>query len=139
MCRCGSRGARRERAPTRFALRTNSRRDEIFRTRRDTPTAEAAFQRAGNDWSSRCFVDPQMPSPLVTWHALIPQERRKAALLSFWFFLTIAAPWILKPIRSASLLTHLGAAELPDVGLGAVVVVALVVAIYPGSSTVRRG
>jgi AAA family ATP:ADP antiporter len=50
-------------------------------------------------------------------------ERLKTALLSVWFFSTITALWLLKPIRTASLLTHLGAAELPYLRLGAVIAV----------------
>jgi ATP:ADP antiporter, AAA family len=65
-----------------------------------------------------------------TWDALTRRERQKVALLSLWFFLTIATLWVLKPIRSASLLAHLGAAELPYVRLATVAAVALVVAAY---------
>jgi AAA family ATP:ADP antiporter len=77
-----------------------------------------------------------MINPIEAWHRLSPLERRKAALLSFWFFLNIATLWVLKPIRSASLLAHLGAGELPYVRLGTVVAVGLVVALY--SRTVDR-
>ena len=66
----------------------------------------------------------------VTWGALTGRERQKVALLSIWFFLTIATLWVLKPIRNASLLAHLGAAELPYVRLATVVAVGLVVAGY---------
>jgi AAA family ATP:ADP antiporter len=71
-----------------------------------------------------------MTNPFTTWRGLTPVERRKAALLSVWFFLTIATLWVLKPIRSASLLAHLGAAELPYVRLATVLVVGIVVANY---------
>jgi AAA family ATP:ADP antiporter len=71
-----------------------------------------------------------MTSPLVSWRALPALERRKAALLGLLFFLTIATLWVLKPIRSASFLTHLGARELPYVRLGTVIAVGLVVIIY---------
>jgi AAA family ATP:ADP antiporter len=54
----------------------------------------------------------------------------KAAILSGWFFLMITTLWLLKPIRQASLLAHLGSGEIPYVRLGAVAVVALVVAVY---------
>lgn len=57
-------------------------------------------------------------------------ERRKAALLSLFFFQIIATLWVLKPVRNASLLAHLGVNELPYVRLGTVVAVALVVALY---------
>ena len=66
----------------------------------------------------------------VTWGTLTRRERQKVILLSVWFFLTIATLWVLKPIRNASLLAHLGAAELPYVRLATVVVVGLVVAAY---------
>lgn len=71
---------------------------------------------------------------MVRWprslRGLFPADWRKAALLSGLFFLTIGNLWLLKPIRSASLLANLGAAELPVVRLGTVVVVAVVVGAY---------
>ena len=57
-------------------------------------------------------------------------ERLKAALLSSWFFSSIAALWLLKPVRTASLLAHLGAAELPYLRFGSVAAVGLVVLCY---------
>lgn len=57
-------------------------------------------------------------------------ERRKALLLCLWFSLTITTLWVLKPVRSASLLAHLGAGELPYVRFGTVLVVGGVVALY---------
>ena len=61
----------------------------------------------------------------------LPREQRaKAALLSSWFFVTVAVLWLLKPVRVASLLAHLGAAETPYVRLGSVVVVGVVVLFY---------
>jgi ATP/ADP translocase len=66
----------------------------------------------------------------LTRRTLGPAQRTKAALLFAWFFLTIATLWLLKPVRTASLLAHLGAAETPYVRLGSVVVVAAVVALY---------
>lgn len=77
-----------------------------------------------------------MAAPLTSFRALPRGERRKAALLSSWFFVTTTTLWLLKPLRSASLLAHLGAEELPYVRLGAVVVVAIVVAAY--SHAARR-
>jgi ATP:ADP antiporter, AAA family len=71
-----------------------------------------------------------MPNPLATLRSLSNLERRKAALLFSWFFITITTLWLLKPIRQASLMVHLGAEELPYVRLGAVVAVAIIVAIY---------
>jgi AAA family ATP:ADP antiporter len=67
---------------------------------------------------------------LSLWRGLTPGERVKAGILSGWFFLLIANLWLLKPLRQASLLAHLGARELPYARLGAIVVVAIVVAIY---------
>lgn len=57
-------------------------------------------------------------------------------LLSLWFFVTITTLWLLKPIRVASLLAHLGAAETPYVRLAGVVVVGVVVFVY--SAVVNR-
>jgi AAA family ATP:ADP antiporter len=63
-------------------------------------------------------------------HALSRDERIKAALLSAWFFSCIGALWLLKPVRTASLLAHLGAEELPYLRFGAVAAVGLVVLAY---------
>lgn len=71
-----------------------------------------------------------MPNPLTTLRSLTRAERAKAGLLFSWFFLVITTLWLLKPIRQASLLVHLGAEELPYARFGAVAVVAVVVAIY---------
>ena len=57
-------------------------------------------------------------------------ERAKAALLSSWFFVTVATLWVLKPVRVATLLAHLGALETPYVRLASVGVVGVVVALY---------
>jgi AAA family ATP:ADP antiporter len=57
-------------------------------------------------------------------------QRRKAALLCAWFFVTVATLWLLKPVRVASLLVHLGAVETPYVRLAGVATVAVVVAFY---------
>jgi AAA family ATP:ADP antiporter len=71
-----------------------------------------------------------MLGPIATLRRLTRLERQKAALLFSWFFVTITVLWLLKPIRQASLMVHLGAEELPYVRLGAVVAVAIIVAIY---------
>lgn len=71
-----------------------------------------------------------MPHPVAALRGLTRSERTKLALLSGWFFLAVANLWLLKPVRNASLLTHLGAEELPYVRLGSVVVVGFVVALY---------
>ena len=66
-----------------------------------------------------------------TWpRPLTKDERTKAALLSSWFFVTVATLWIIKPVRVATLLAHLGAIETPYVRLASVGVVGIVVALY---------
>jgi len=57
-------------------------------------------------------------------------QRIKAALLSGWFFVTVATLWLLKPVRVASLLAHLGASETPYVRLAGVATLAVVVVFY---------
>jgi AAA family ATP:ADP antiporter len=64
------------------------------------------------------------------WNGLSPLERRKAGLLGVWFFTSITTLWLLKPIRNAALIAHLGAAELPYVRFGTLVAVGLVVMAY---------
>jgi AAA family ATP:ADP antiporter len=76
--------------------------------------------------SSNAQSDASRPQKLPFTHA----ERLKIALLSTWFFLTITTLWLLKPIRTASLLSHLGAAELPYLRFGSLVGVGLVVLVY---------
>jgi AAA family ATP:ADP antiporter len=71
-----------------------------------------------------------MSNVLSALRSLTREQRQKAALLSGWFFITITTLWLLKPIRQASLLAHLGAAELPYVRFGSVIAVALVVLVY---------
>jgi ATP:ADP antiporter, AAA family len=71
-----------------------------------------------------------MSNVLSALRSLSREQRHKAAILAAWFFVTITTLWLLKPIRQASLLAHLGAAELPYVRLGAVVAVAIVVIFY---------
>src|SRR5581483_2432271 len=56
--------------------------------------------------------------------------RVKGIVLASWFFLTVATLWLLKPVRVASLLAHLGAAETPYVRLAAVATIAIVVGVY---------
>jgi AAA family ATP:ADP antiporter len=69
--------------------------------------------------------------PSSMWsRPLTRDERTKAALLSSWFFVTVAILWLLKPVRVATLLVHLGALETPYVRLAAVGVVGIVVALY---------
>jgi AAA family ATP:ADP antiporter len=71
-----------------------------------------------------------MTNPLTALRALSPRERAKGGFLFSWFFLMIMTLWLLKPIRQASLLAHLGPSELPSARFGAVVAVALVVVVY---------
>jgi AAA family ATP:ADP antiporter len=61
---------------------------------------------------------------------LEPAERRKVALLSSWFFVTVATLWIIKSVRVAALVVYLGARETPYVRLGSVAAVAVVVLVY---------
>lgn len=56
--------------------------------------------------------------------------RPKAVLLAVWFFLTTANLWLLKPVRTASLLAHLGSAETPWVRLASAAAVGVVVLVY---------
>lgn len=69
-------------------------------------------------------------NPLSTLRHLTRAERSKTAILCGWFFLMITTLWLLKPIRQASLLAHLGATELPYARFGAVAAVAIVVVVY---------
>lgn len=57
-------------------------------------------------------------------------EKKKALLLASWFFVTVATLWLLKPVRVASILAHLGASEIPYVRLVGMVVIAFVVTVY---------
>jgi AAA family ATP:ADP antiporter len=66
----------------------------------------------------------------VVLKGLSRRQKQKAALLFSWFFLTIATLWLLKPVRVAALLVHLGAQETPYVRLAGVACVAVVVAFY---------
>lgn len=56
--------------------------------------------------------------------------RSKAATLAAWFFLTTANLWLLKPVRTASLLAHLGSGETPWVRLASALTVGVVVMVY---------
>ncbi len=69
-------------------------------------------------------------NPFTLLLELSRAERLKAALLSGWFFLTITTLWLLKPIRTASVLAHLGASELPYLRFGSVIAVGVVVLAY---------
>lgn len=69
-------------------------------------------------------------NPMTALRQLSRAEQLKAALLSGWFFLTITTLWLLKPVRTASLLVHLGASELPYLRFGAVLAVGVVVLVY---------
>lgn len=75
-------------------------------------------------------MSPGTRSPLAKLRGWTPDERWKVGLLSSWFFLMITTLWLLKPVRQASLLEHLGSGEIPYVRLGSMVVVGLVVAGY---------
>ncbi len=73
--------------------------------------------------------DPTRAQPLPRT-PFTAAERLKTLLLSGWFFSTITAMWLLKPVRTASLLTHLGATELPYLRFGAVIAVGVLVLGY---------
>lgn len=67
----------------------------------------------------------------------VPRPSRvKGALLGAWFFVAVATLWLLKPVRVASLLAHLGATETPYVRLAGVVAIAGAVGLY--STVVNR-
>ncbi len=66
----------------------------------------------------------------VLLRGLTRKQRTKATLLCAWFFVTVATLWLLKPVRVASLLVHLGAVETPYVRLAGVATVAVVVTFY---------
>lgn len=57
-------------------------------------------------------------------------RRRRVFVLATWFFLTITNLWLLKPVRTASLLAHLGSAETPWVRLSSAAIVAIIVLGY---------
>lgn len=76
------------------------------------------------------LTNPVMGLGAIFLRGLGRQQHLKAALLSAWFFVTIATLWILKPVRVASLLAHLGAAETPYVRLASVATMAVVVMLY---------
>ena len=69
-------------------------------------------------------------NPIAALRAVEPPARLKVVLLSTWFFLTIMTLWLLKPVRTASLLTHLGVEELPYLRFGSVLAVGIVVIGY---------
>jgi AAA family ATP:ADP antiporter len=54
---------------------------------------------------------------------LVHVQGAEVMCLSLWFFAVTMAIWLLKPIRTAALLTHLGSGELPMLRLGSVAVV----------------
>ena len=70
---------------------------------------------------------PNARRAIIDIWQLEPPERLKVALLSTWLFISIATLWLLKPIRTAALLSHLGAAELPYLRFGSVIGVGCVV------------
>ena len=57
-------------------------------------------------------------------------NRLRMFALGSWFFLTIANLWLLKPVRTASLLAHLGAGETPWVRLASAGAVTVLVLAY---------
>jgi len=73
---------------------------------------------------------PEVSLDALLLRGLTRVQRLKAALLCSWFFVTVATLWLLKPVRVAALLVHLGAVETPYVRLAGVATVALVVTFY---------
>ncbi len=71
-----------------------------------------------------------MDLSVILLRGLTRKQRVKAALLSSWFFVSVATLWLLKPVRVASLLAHLGAVETPYVRLAGVATVGVVVMFY---------
>lgn len=69
-------------------------------------------------------------NPLAQFRGLGREHWLKVSLLFAWFFCTISVFWLLKPVRVAALLTHLGAAETPYLKIASMVTVAVVVALY---------
>jgi hypothetical protein len=58
------------------------------------------------------------------------REPLQVALMSAWFFVITAGLWLLEPVRTAALLSHLGFAQLPILRFSSVLVVGLVVLGY---------
>jgi AAA family ATP:ADP antiporter len=73
---------------------------------------------------------PSVNLDALLLRGLTHTQRVKAGLLCAWFFVTVATLWLLKPVRVASLLVHLGAVETPYVRLAGVATVAVVVTFY---------
>lgn len=73
---------------------------------------------------------------LRRWSGSPRRQRVQVALLSAWFFVITAALWLLKPVRTAALLSHLGSAQLPILRFSSVLVVGLLVLGY--SQVVNR-
>jgi AAA family ATP:ADP antiporter len=71
-----------------------------------------------------------LQNPVAVLRSLTTAERWKGGMLGSWFFFTITTLWLLKPIRTASVLAHLGAGELPYLRFGSVIGVGLVVFVY---------
>jgi AAA family ATP:ADP antiporter len=93
-------------------------------------TAVVAGRRALEPGGPPVAADSRMRRPLAGLRALTRPERVKAAILSSWFFVLVTTLWLLKPVRQASLLSHLGARELPYARFGSAIVVGVVVVVY---------
>lgn len=74
--------------------------------------------------------------PIIAIWDLKPEERLKVLLLATWLFFSVATLWLLKPIRTAALLSHFGAAELPYLRVASALAVGLVAFGY--SRLIRR-
>jgi ATP:ADP antiporter, AAA family len=70
------------------------------------------------------------PSLLGSTGNLTRDERVAVRLLALWFFVITMTLWLLKPIRTAALLAHLGSEQLPWLRLGSAFAVGAVVLGY---------
>jgi len=75
----------------------------------------------------------------VSEPAAPPHERRLAALGFAWHFMTIAAMYIVMPVRSAFLLTLLGPSVLPWAMMGSAVLTGLAAWLYARFTHLPRG
>ncbi len=76
------------------------------------------------------FFSRVLDSIVKPFFEVRPGERAKTLLMFFYFFLTIALVYILKPIRSSLFLEELGAQNLRYVYIGEGLFLFLVVAVY---------
>jgi len=73
---------------------------------------------------------PRIRNPIRTLGELSRHEWLQVGLMFTFFLLVITTFWVLKPVRTAVLLTTLGAEETPTLKLLAIAMIAIVVAGY---------